>query len=213
MMRDLSRSYRKVRSCGKIMRGGRFYEPPPPPERCCFPMTTRNLILKRPPIQVDEFTIAIQLTKGYVSYIDIIDADLAQFNWCVQEYPSTKRYAVRKTRDRSFGLHQLILERILGSDIPENIMTDHRDNDGLNNRRDNLRLASRSENQRNRPTCKNSNTGLKGASIVTHRNCYQSVICIDGKRKFLGYFSTAEEAHQAYCEAAVKYYGEFARFK
>lgn len=85
---------------------------------------------------------------------------------------------------------------------------DHIDNDRSNNRIKNLREATHQENMRNKSIQTNSSTGLKGA--FRKRNKFRSQICIDGKTMWLGTFDTKEEAHSAYCNAAKKYFGEFA---
>jgi hypothetical protein len=77
---------------------------------------------------------------------------------------------------------------------------DHRDGVGSNNRWDNLRHVTRSENMQNQRRARRDNaTGLLGAH---HQgNKFQSSINIDGLPKYLGYFDTAEEAHNAYISA------------
>lgn len=82
------------------------------------------------------------------------------------------------------------------------------------NRICNLREATRQENLRNgrgRP----SKSGLKGVNFRSGltRPWYARIYPEKGRKIHLGYFLTAEEAHAAYCEAATKYFGEFARFE
>jgi len=90
---------------------------------------------------------------------------------------------------------------------------DHVNGDPCDNRWCNLREASRRENARNRGKQRNNPHGYKGVTVRT--DCPSKPFCaainVGGKRKHLGYFSTAEEAHQAYWEAAQKYHGDFAR--
>lgn len=81
------------------------------------------------------------------------------------------------------------------------------------NRIINLREASRSENGRNVPAHRDSSSGLKGAHWHGQKNRWTSRIRVDGKNRYLGLFDTAEEAHEAYCEASKKCHGEFARFE
>ena len=84
---------------------------------------------------------------------------------------------------------------------------DHIDGDGKNNKWFNLRLCTASENLCNRGPQKNNTTGLKG--VVPMRDKFQAQICVDGNRKHLGTFETAEKAHRAYLREAVKAHGEF----
>lgn len=94
---------------------------------------------------------------------------------------------------------------------------DHKDTNPGNNAIDNLRLATSSEQKQNKKVQSNSRSGLKGAYYhAAHKGKkWRSQIPVreNGVRKliFLGYFHTAEEAHDAYAVAAVKYFGEFAR--
>lgn len=87
---------------------------------------------------------------------------------------------------------------------------DHIDGDHGNNAWANLRLASRAENNWNRGPQRNSSTGLKGVSKA-HSGKYQARIKANGVRRSLGYFDTAEEAHEAYVAAASIVHGEYAR--
>ena len=89
---------------------------------------------------------------------------------------------------------------------------DHRDLDKANNRWDNLREASRSQNTINRPRTAANTSGLKGACFAKNRGKWLAYIDCDG-RKHLGYHATAEDAHAAYCKAATELHGEFARLE
>jgi HNH endonuclease/AP2 domain len=89
---------------------------------------------------------------------------------------------------------------------------DHRDRNRTNDRIDNLRIASPSQNQFNRVANKNNPTGLKGVSWISTRNVFYAQIWVGGKKKHLGEFNTKEEAHAAYCQAANFYHGEFANY-
>jgi hypothetical protein len=93
--------------------------------------------------------------------------------------------------------------------FPETV--DHIDGNPLNNRIENLRVATYSENSRNQKKRKNNTTGYKGVSFNKKYKKYTASICLDGKVKALGSFNTPEEAYEIYKEAALKYYKEFAR--
>lgn len=88
---------------------------------------------------------------------------------------------------------------------------DHVDSDRLNNRIDNLREATASENGMNRGRQENSTSGYKGVHWHSGNKAFHGQICVAGKRICLGLHATAAAAHDAYCAAAEKYHGEFAR--
>ncbi len=105
-------------------------------------------------------------------------------------------------------LHRIIAERV-GLDLSNDI--DHEDRNKLNNQRNNLRPATRSQNNGNSVKHSNNSSGLKGAFYSNGK--YFSRIRINNQQIYLGCFDTVEEAHEAYCKAATEYFGEFARFK
>ena len=88
---------------------------------------------------------------------------------------------------------------------------DHKRGDKANNRWDNLREATNSQNQANSKLASNNTSGFKGVSWEAKRKVWQAHIKIDRRTKFLGYFKTAEEASAAYEAAAIANFGEFAR--
>jgi hypothetical protein len=86
---------------------------------------------------------------------------------------------------------------------------DHIDGNKTNNRWRNLRLASRSENSRNRGAQKNNKSGFKGVSWDSSNQKWRAIIYVDGKKIALGRFSCPVAAHQAYSEAAESFHGQF----
>ena len=91
---------------------------------------------------------------------------------------------------------------------------DHIDGDEKNNRLENLRDVTASQNSMNRKNRSDNASGLKGARLRRNRDgspVWVSCIWIDGKSKHLGRFSSPEDAHAAYVSAAQKAFGEFHR--
>lgn len=88
---------------------------------------------------------------------------------------------------------------------------DHVSLDKLDNRIINLRPASRSQNMANTTAHRDNHSGLKGVFFDRRRQRWASMITKDGRRKWLGYFDTAELAHAAYTRAADVMFGVFAR--
>ena len=106
----------------------------------------------------------------------------------------------------TYQAHRLIWLMMTG-EWPEHEV-DHVNGDGADNRWLNLRAATRSQNSVNRRY--RNNTGYRGVRRLPNGN-YRARIKTSNKRIELGTFATAEEAHEAYKRAAIKYHGPFAR--
>jgi len=92
---------------------------------------------------------------------------------------------------------------------PKEKQVDHIDGDHFNNKIDNLRLATNSENIRNRPFQKNNKSGIVGVSWYEISKKWVAYVSIMKKRIHLGYFDDIEEAKAVRIEAEKKYFGEF----
>jgi hypothetical protein len=90
-------------------------------------------------------------------------------------------------------------------------LIDHINRDPGDNRLCNLREATRSQNAANKKAHSTGRSGLKGASFHKPTGRWQAQIMRDGKKRFLGLFDTAEDAHAAYVVAARAEFAEFAR--
>jgi hypothetical protein len=88
---------------------------------------------------------------------------------------------------------------------------DHIDGNPGNNKIENLRPVTYSQNNLNRGKQKRNTSGFKGVTWVKTENRYSARIAINGKRLFLGYFDDPKKAHEAYCEAAKEYEPNFVR--
>lgn len=102
-------------------------------------------------------------------------------------------------------LHRFLLE------APDGTFVDHRNGNTLDYRKSNLRPATCTQNQFNKKRAKNNTSGYKGVNF--HQNKWRAYIKINRKRIHLGHFDTPEEAHLAYCKAALSLAGEFAKFE
>lgn len=83
---------------------------------------------------------------------------------------------------------------------------DHIDQNKMNNRIENLRAATRSENQHNRSTNSNNSSGYPGVSFDKNTNKHKAYININSKQIYLGIFNTAEEAYLEYQLAKIQYH-------
>lgn len=159
----------------------------------------------------DNIVGCIELTKGYYAIVDAIDADLAELKWYVKFTTSKKTtYYVVQTTPKRY-MHRVILERAIGRKLNKGEVCDHINTDTLDNRRCNLRVATHSQNHANTGKRPGGNNPYKG--ITKFRGKWKAAIRKDGKTIFLGVFEDPLEAHEAYCEAAKRLHGEFARFE
>ena len=152
----------------------------------------------------------IELTQGRVAIVDDEDFDkLAQYRWQYNKGYADREATIAFKVTKHVKMHRIIM----GIDDP-NIHVDHINGDKLDNRRINLRLATRAQNKANSRVAKNNAIGVKGVSKRTgpKGDAFRAHITTEGKMKSLGTFKTAEEAHAAYCKAATEAHGEFARF-
>lgn len=93
-------------------------------------------------------------------------------------------------------------------DIPDGYEIDHINNKRDDNRIENLRLVTSQQNKFNMSKPRNNTSGYKGVSLYKGTGRYAAHIKVNGKKVHLGYFSTAEIAHEAYKEASLKYHGD-----
>jgi|SRR5690606_2442750 len=147
-------------------------------------------------IQPEDYKL-IPLTKGKFAKVDNEDFDkVKSICWRV-----TKEGYGRST---VFGeLSRYIME------APENMHVDHINHDTLDNRRSNLRLCTRSDNQCNRKVSRGSSK-YKGVWWSTKHEKWVSDITKNGKKRRVGTFTSEEEAAEAYNKAALELHGEFA---
>lgn len=151
----------------------------------------------------------IKLSKGEYTLVDDEDFEyLNQWKWSLLESRGAK-YAMRNDYSngvKSIKMHRLIMN--LNSDNKE--LVDHIDNDGLNNQKVNLRLATRRQNSLNRKSWKKSSSIYLGVNFHKHSNKWVARIRTDNKRLNLGSFKTEQEAAIAYNLAAIIHHKEYA---
>jgi hypothetical protein len=138
--------------------------------------------------------------------VDDEDYDwLKKFTWYYYKYSRTA-YAKTFIDGVCIGMHTLILEP-----PSKDITVDHKDSNGLNNQRVNLRFANLQQQRQNKSKHLNSTSQYKGVSYVESRDKWTAQICIDGKQKCLGRFNDELTAAKVYNIAARKQFGEFAK--
>jgi len=147
----------------------------------------------------------IKLTQGRMAQIDDEDFEwLNQWKWCVQRMHNTY-YAIRKqhigNRYITIRMHRIIMR------TPSHLQVDHKDRNGLNNQRLNLRNCNNSQNQMNK---KSSGVSQYLGVSYNHKGRIKANIKGNGKIIHLGTFETEIEAAKAYDNKARELHGEFA---
>jgi len=122
---------------------------------------------------------------------------------------ATKGYLVMSIDGHMYRMHRLAWLYVHGR-WPKD-MIDHINLDKTDNRIANLREADNSKNKANGRLYRNNTLGFKGIRLHKQNGRFQAQIRTKGKTISLGYYGTKEEAHEAYCRAARKVFGEFAR--
>lgn len=132
---------------------------------------------------------------------------LVNFNW----FASRRGYAIRwaTKAERAAGNPKVIrMHNQIFRAFNRKFVVDHRDRNPLNNRKDNLRLATAVQNARNRSGC--NELGIKGVSRCGKK--FKAQINYHGQTVYLGLFDTPEEAHDRYRREADALFGEFTCF-
>lgn len=137
--------------------------------------------------------------------VDDIDSDLANTKWCVE-----KKHGLYYVRHNHTSMHRMILERKLGRSLKPKEMSDHKNGNGLDNRRDNLRPCNHQQNMRNRGKNSRNTTGYQGVVRGDREGTWKARIEVNGKHFSKRGFPTPESAALFYDELAREHFGEFA---
>ncbi len=144
----------------------------------------------------------IKLTQNKFVIVDNIDYEqLKQWKWSL--HGTNYHYARGWVNGQKVLMHRLILN------APGNMDVDHINGNGLDNRRCNLRVYTRSQNQMNARSRKGTSK-YKGIHWNSKHKKWIASIRINGKLKVIGEFDSEVKAAKAYNESANKYFGEFA---
>jgi len=157
--------------------------------------------------------VEIKLSQGLVTIVDREDEDLVALRWHARDGRGGKYYAGRwlriGARRQCESLHRVVIGRVVAQELD---FVDHVNGDTLDNRRSNLRPATRAQNGQNTGAryVGASAGGLRGVSFHSPRGRWCARIRVGGKQVSLGYFDNVIEAAIAYDNAARSCHGAFA---
>lgn len=130
---------------------------------------------------------------------------LSGYKWYVLD-----GYAVRK--EKIGGKEAIVSMHHIVSGRPKSgYISDHINGNRLDNRRENLRFCTLSQNSMNRGMRNDNKSGYKGVSYYRNNGKWRACIRINGKTKHLGYFPSIESAAVAYNLGAKKFFGEYSK--
>ncbi len=153
----------------------------------------------------------INLGRGHKAIVDMEDLPrLSRKRWCAKKRHNT-HYAIYTLKGEQRGQIRYMHHLIMGK-TPEGMEVDHRNGNGLDNRKSNLRFCTHKENSRSRRKVDpKASSRYKGVTWESSRKEWHVRITgIDGQRIFLGRFNSELDAARAYDEKAAELFGDFA---
>lgn len=152
-------------------------------------------------------------TTGRFKWKPVAETDRHTKRWNARYAGTTagwldgRGYWIIMIDSKSYKAHRLAWLITEGEWPDEQI--DHRNEVKSDNRIDNLRLSTNGSNRHNIGKNANNTSGYKGVSWCDYNRKWRACMRVNAKRSHLGYFDSAEQAAQAYREAAIKYHGDF----
>lgn len=150
----------------------------------------------------------VHLTKGYDAIVDNVDYErVIKFKWYASVQVSGIVYAYRTCKKKTIIMHRFIVNAPMDTSIG----VDHINGDGLDNRKSNLRLCTKSQNAANSRKYATNTSGYKGVYFDKRENKWVSRIRLSGKRIYIGGFNDRISAAKSYDLKAKEIFGRFAK--
>jgi hypothetical protein len=147
----------------------------------------------------------IHLDKGKIAIVDEDDYNsLSQFEWKLGSGGYARRWECSNGKVKTILMHREV------NKTPKGFDTDHINGNRLDNRKCNLRTATRSQNIMNQGSNKGTTSKFKGVSWKSANKKWVAQIVKNGKSMYLGLYKSEEDAARAYNEAALKHHGQYA---
>lgn len=149
----------------------------------------------------------IKLARGMVSIVDDEDfEELSKHKWFYSNGYAIRSITLKNKKQSKAGMHIAIMGKKEGFEI------DHINGDRLDNRRENLRHVTHQQNiQNQKPSREGNSSRYKGVFWNKRDEKWRSLIKLDGKTYHLGCYKGERDAAIAYNEAAIRFFGEYAR--
>jgi hypothetical protein len=146
----------------------------------------------------------ILLTQGKYSLVDDGDYErVSKHKWCAW-WSGWAWYAERRSSGKIVYMHRFIMGAETGLEV------DHKNRNGLDNRQENLRICTSSQNKHNTGQHSDNKSGYKGVCWVTRDKRWKAQIKFDGRNMSLGHYKNIIDAAKAYDAKAREVFGEFA---
>jgi len=147
----------------------------------------------------------IKLTQGQFTLVDdALYEELKQYKWCANKLSDSRWYAWRVENKLSILMHR----QVLGLEYGDGKIIDHINRDSLDNRKENLRVVSNTENSRNHKNFSTNTSGYNGVDWMEKIKRWRARITVNYKEVYLGVYPEIKGAIKARKQGDIKYWGE-----